>query len=290
MIVKSLREEIRNASLTKTETIIGEFMLDHYESACFMTSADVARELEVSESSVIRFSKALGYYGYADYQKNLQKYYKKKVQSVSSSVTVPAERLAYLTTPNDDVHINYIDTHFRNTLNNLESAMIHNSREQFDLAADMIIKSRRKYILASRANTCQGDYCLLYMKHMVDNVISTSQGSIHVVDHMCDIGSDDCVIAFSFPRYSEVDESALQMAHHVGAKIIVITDKQSALLAQYATVLFTVAVDSNTFFNSYTGVQFITEVLCNAISQSLGKSIEQRLTQIDKYLSPSGAW
>lgn len=288
--MKLLRDEIRNANLTKTEKIIGEFMLDHYESACFMTSAEVAQDLDVSESSVIRFSKALGYHGYADFQKSLQKYYKKKVHSISSSITIPSERLAYLTNPEGDHAENYMETHFQNALNNLESAMVNNNKEQLDLAARIIINSNRKYILASRANTCQGDYCLLYMKHMVDNVISTSHGSISVIDHMCDVGPDDCVIAFSFPRYSEIDRMALQMAFDAKATIIVITDKQSALLSQYASIVFTVSVDSNTFFNSFTGVQFLTELLCNSISEVVGKPIEQRLTQIDKYIAPSGGW
>lgn len=288
--MKSLRTEINGANLTKTEKIIGGYVLDHYASVCFMTSADIAKELAVSESSVIRFCKSLGYNGYADFLKNLQGYYNKSVNSISSNITVPAERLAYLSKPNKEKGENYIETHFENTLNNLEHAVVNNKIEKFEEAAKLIIQSRRKYILASRANTCQGDYCLLYMKHMLDNVISTSYGAINVIDHLCDIGKEDCMIVFSFPRYSKPDELALQMARERGASIIVITDKQSALLSQYASILFTVSVDSNTFFNSYMGVQFVTEVLCNAISQKLGSSIENRLTEIDKYLSPSEAW
>lgn len=288
--MKSLREKIRTANLTKTETIIGEYMLDHYESACFMTSTSVAEKVNVSEASVIRFCKALGYSGYVDFQKSLQRQYKKKVKSISSNIVVPAERLSYLLEPDTENMGNYIDVHFQNTLNNLENVMLNNRRELFTQAADIIVKSKKKYILASRANTCQGDYCLLYMKHMLDNVISASYGAVSVIDHMCDISKDDCVIVYSFPRYSESDKLALEMAFEVGAKIIVITDRQSATLAQYANVLFTATVDSNTFFNSYTGVQFLTELLCNAISQVVGKPMENRLNQIDKYLSPIGSW
>lgn len=286
----SLREKIRIASLTKTGILIGEYMLDHYESACFMTSTSVANKLNVSESSVIRFCKALGYSGYVDFQKSLQKQYKKKVKSISSNIVVPAERLSYLLEPDGDLEGHFIDVHFQNTLNNLESVMLNNPKELFEQAVNIIVNSRKKYIVASRANTCQGDYCLLYMKHMLDNVISTSYGAVSVIDHMCDIGKEDCVIVYSFPRYSEADKLALEMAFEVGVKIIVITDKQSALLAQYATVLFTATVDSNTFFNSYTGVQFLTELLCNGVSQAVGKPLENRLNQIDKYLSPLGSW
>ena len=77
------------------------------------------------------------------------------------------------------------------------------------------------------------------------------------------------------------------MAKEVGASIIVITDKPSSLLAQYATVLLTVPVDSNAFFNSMVGPQFVAEALLETISHKV-KGFEKRLKKIDKYLEKLG--
>ena len=79
------------------------------------------------------------------------------------------------------------------------------------------------------------------------------------------------------------------MAHDAGAKINVVTDKPSALLAPYATVLFTVSVDSNSFFNSLVGPQFISEALLETISHKV-KGVEKRLKRIDKYLGKLGSY
>ena len=95
-------------------------------------------------------------------------------------------------------------------------------------------------------------------------------------------------MAVSFPRYSEMDLLAAQMAYEAGAKIILITDKASSPLAQYATQLLTVSVDSNTFFNSYVGVMFTIELLCSFISKQMGYSTEAKLQLIDEYLSKVG--
>ena len=78
-----------------------------------------------------------------------------------------------------------------------------------------------------------------------------------------------------------------EMARYAGASIIVITDKPSSLLAQYADILLTVPVDSNTFFNSMIGPQFVTESLLEIISHK-AKGIEKRLNTIDKYLNKLG--
>ena len=77
------------------------------------------------------------------------------------------------------------------------------------------------------------------------------------------------------------------MAQEAKANIIVITDKPSALLAQYATTLFTVPVDSNAFFNSLTGPQCVAEALLDTISHKV-KGIEKRLKKIDRYLAELG--
>lgn len=77
--MEKLRETIHNAKLTKTQQTIAEFILDHSGDACFMTSTEIAARLKVSESSVIRFARSLGYTGFMDFQKNLRKEFQNQV-------------------------------------------------------------------------------------------------------------------------------------------------------------------------------------------------------------------
>lgn len=91
--MEQLRESMKRAKLTKTSRLIGEYMLDHETDACFMTSTEIAAELDVSEASVIRFARALGYSGYMDFQKSLRKSHTERLGRISSAVAVPYERL-----------------------------------------------------------------------------------------------------------------------------------------------------------------------------------------------------
>lgn len=246
-----LRELIHNANLTKTQQKIAKYILDNSADACFMTSTEIALKLGVSESSIIRFSRSLGFNGFMDFQKSLRKDYQDKVLSISSAVTIPAQRVAKrakLGTNSD-----YINRHLKNAVQNLDSIFAYNIPATFEKAANLIVKSKRKYVAASRANVCLADYFVLYLKHMVSNVETTISSAASPIDHMCNITSEDCLVIFSFPRYSSLDKITAEMAKEAGASVIVITDKPSALLAPYATVLFTVPVDSNAFFNSLVG-------------------------------------
>ena len=283
--MKELRETIHNANLTKTQKVIAKFILDNSADACFMTSTEIALKLGVSESSVIRFSRSLGYSGFMDFQKALRKDYQGKVLSISSNITVPSQRIAKRAKLENSS--DYINRHFKNAVKNLENVFAQNSIQTFEEAADIIISSKRKYIAASRGNTCLSDYFLLYLKQMVPHVVMTNTNSISPVDHMCNISKEDCLIIFSFPRYSSMDKITAEMAHDAGASIIVITDKPSALLSQYATILLTVSVDSNAFFNSLVGPQFVAEALLETISHKV-KGIEKRLKKIDQYLGRLG--
>lgn len=285
--MKELRDAIKNANLTKTQMIIANYVLDNSSEVCFMTSTDIAISLQVSESSVIRFSRALGYNGFMDFQKDLRKNYQDKVHSISSTITVPAERIAKRTKL--DANSDYINKHFKNSAKNLEYALMNNAQATYESAADLIINSKRKYIVATRSNTGLGDSIFMLLKHMLPNVENANHGGLTPIDHLCHITKDDCLIMFSFPRYSSIDKLTAEMASNAGAKIIVITDKQSALLAHYATALFITTVDNNTFFNSFIGAQFISEVLCDTISHKV-KGIEKRLKNIDRYIGELGLY
>ncbi len=285
--MERLRDALRNAKLTKTGKKIAEYVLDHDTEACFMTSTELASRLKVSETSVIRFTRALGFSGYMDFQKNMREQYTEKVNRVSNSITVPHERLlASLEHPDED----YVESFLVNTEKNIGSVLRNNSRAAFEQAIELLLGSRRKFILGTRANSGVSSYFLLLMKHMLPDVYSASAPGISVIDQLCDISAGDCLILFSFPRYSELDRQALLLAGDAGASILAITDKPSALPAQYADVLLTVDVDTNSFFNSYVGVQLVMEILCAGISQRVGSSNESKLKTVDKYLDELGIY
>lgn len=285
-LTEELRSQLMGLKLTKKEKLIAEFVLDNFAESCFITSTEIASRLQISDSSVIRFTRTLGYSGFMEFQRAIRKTYTERINSVSDNITIPAERLKHSITKLDQS--NLAEAYFANVLQNLKSAVNNNDTLAFERAAGLIAGSKRKFIVTSRANTGVGNMMLLWLKHLLPDVYDTSAPALNVIDHLCDITDNDCIIAVSFPRYSEMDLLAAQMAYDAGAKIILITDKASSPLAQYATQLLTVSVDSNTFFNSYVGVLFATELLCSFISKEMGYSTEAKLQLIDKYISKVG--
>ena len=62
-----LQNLIISAQLTPKEKEVADYVLENLQKCCFMTSTELAGELNVSYSSVIRLTKTLGFTGYPDF-------------------------------------------------------------------------------------------------------------------------------------------------------------------------------------------------------------------------------
>ncbi len=90
---------------------------------------------------------------------------------------------------------------------------------------------------------------------------------------------------FSFPRYSEINFTILRLAKERNAKIIVITDRVTSLLAPFADYLLTVNIEGVGFTNSYVAPLCLAEALAVLIGQKVGNKSIDRLDSLDKYIN-----
>lgn len=70
--------------MSKSHKKLATFVIDHYEQAAFMTAAKMAKTVDISEATVVRFAYALEYDGYPEFQASLANWVKKKLNSVQS--------------------------------------------------------------------------------------------------------------------------------------------------------------------------------------------------------------
>lgn len=279
----AFQELIKNAKLTKKERLIADYVLNNFRDLCFMTSTELANTLSVSHSSVMRFTKDLGFSGYTEFQRTIREQYNTYISSHSQSSAIPTVKLTQSLEKLSKSSI--IETVQDITFNNIRSAVMRNSTELFEKASDTIIHSHTKYIVGSRACSVAANFLSVNLKDTLPMVFPEPSDSLNTFDYLSDISKRDCLIAISYPRYSKLTQLAAEMAFRAGAAVIVLTDTPTAPLAQYATHLFTNNVDSLTFFNSQIPALFIAELLCTYISKKVGNKNEEKLRLIDRYTS-----
>lgn len=272
---------VHEKKFTKTENILKDFFLDQEKKACFMTSTDIALSAGVSEATVIRFARKLGFSGFTDFQKYLRAAFQKEYSQISQNITVPYERLLKSLEKED---ADYVEEFAISSQNNIYNTISNNKQNTYDKAINIILASKTKYVLGSRANIGLASYMYFLLNCMLPDVRSVCAPAASQIDNMLNISEHDVLLAFSFPRYSKLDEVTAKMARDSGAKIIAISDRPSAPIAAMASVVFTVDVSSPIFFNSFVGAQLVLETLCAGLSRKLGKSSTTRLKTLDNYL------
>ncbi|EMI12851.1 MurR/RpiR family transcriptional regulator [Bacillus sp. S2(2019)] len=285
---KSLKTMISNTKLTKKEEEIAEYILNNVREACLVTSIELAHRLKVSNATVVRFPKKLGFSGYSDFQKYLREQYYDKSLAISDDVTIPSERLKL--SYDKVIQSDLLNDNLKILEKNIYSISEKNSSEEFNKAINYIIDARRVYILGSRARTGLTEIMGVFLNQIIDHVVINSQQSFTPFDSLASCSQDDCVLIFSFPRYSEVDFAAAKMAKEINAKVVIITDKATAPIAHFADVLLLVSVDSNAFFNSYTPVLFLAELICTHVSRATVAHSEEKLERINKHISQFGMY
>lgn len=274
-------ELCKNVKLTKSEKALADYILANFREVCFLTSTELAEKVGSSHSSVIRFSKDLGFSGFSALQQEIRRQYDAYLANHDEALTIPVEKLdrSLAKLSADNISEALLET----ARNNMQYTLLNNSNESMEKAANAIVNARMKYIVGHRGCSGVASFLQIILRDTLPGVFANESNSLNAFDFLLDITEEDVLIVVSFPRYNKQARLAAQLAHEAGATVIVITDTPTAPIAEYADHLILTAVDSLTFFNSQVAPMFAAEILCSYVCKIVGVDNEQRLRLVDKY-------
>ena len=281
-----LENKIRNATLTKTGKKVAEFILNHTEESLFMTSTDLAAAIGVSDTSIIRFTRSLGYSGFNDFKKDMQNNFNEIFTKKKNLFTSPLELLERNVPIMQDRII--LDQYFSQSLKNLEQTLEKNNSEEFENAAKLLTQSRKKYISGFRGCSGLANWMCYILSHMLKDVNENTESGAIAFEKILDINQNDVLVLISLPRYNNVGIDVLKYFKSKGSKIILITDKITAPGTDIADILFFAPTENMSFFNSHLASLFICEGILNSTSKLIGTSNEDRLKTIEEFITPYG--
>ena len=88
-ILQRLAED--SSGYSKRQRAIAKYIIENSEAVSFMTASMLSQAAQVSESSIVRFSRQLGYSGYSQLRRALQQLLKEKLSSVNEAAAEPDE-------------------------------------------------------------------------------------------------------------------------------------------------------------------------------------------------------
>jgi DNA-binding MurR/RpiR family transcriptional regulator len=237
-IIKVIKE--RQSSMSKGHRAIAAYIIDHYDTAAFITASRLGDTVGVSESTVVRFACALGFDGYPELQKKLQELIRTRltnVQRMGLGSDMTEEELVKWSLRNDI-------TSLRHIREILDYNMVQS-------VADSILSANHVYIMGLRSSAPLAQFFWYYLNYIVSNTsLVTSSIGGDIFGQLMHATAGDLIIAISFPRYSSRTVDGASFAKNNGAKVIAITDNGMSPLAAMADESLFVNSDMNLFVDS----------------------------------------
>ncbi len=255
-ILAIIQENIHTFS--KGQKKIANFILESYDKAAFMTASRLGKKVGVSESTVVRFAAELGYDGYPDMQKSLQKMIRNRLTSVQR-IEVTNDRLG------DQDLLSMV---LQSDIEKIRMTLDELDRDSFEKAVDAIVSAKKIYIIGVRSSAAIATFLHFYFNLIFENVCLVSANTAsEVFESLLRVGEGDVVIGVSFPRYSSRTVQAMNFARDRKAITVAITDSEASPLAPISQYTLKARSDMASFVDSLVAPLSLVNALLVAVSQ-----------------------
>ena len=269
-ILTLLQEKMREFS--KGQRLIARYITESYDKAAFMTANRLGKTVGVSESTVVRFAVELGYDGYPSMQKAMQEMVVNRLTSVQR-IEVAHDRIA-----NQDI----VSMVLQADMDKLQKTKETLDRDEFQNAVNAVLNAKSIYILGVRSAATLASFLGYYLNYMVPNVhIVTASGASEMFEQIVGVGSEDAVIAFSFPRYSTTTAKGAQYCRSTGATVIGVTDNRLSPLGQNCDHVLLTKSDMVSLVDSLVAPLSVTNALIVALAAKREKELAKTFNELE---------
>ena len=275
MYKKKILEKLKNTRLTKKEKRIAEFFLDEEQRVFLMNVADIAKTIDVSDTSVIRFIKSLGFENFTDFKNSGQEDIKSRLDKTNDFIKNLFILIIF--SLKEQLYIHKINEEVNKIFNS-------NSQKQIKKISNLIMKAKNKYIVGFKSTAGIANFFGVRLGFMLENVSTFNIDDSVVVNSIFNIKQEDILIIFDYPMYSKAAVVLAKIARENKAKILLFTDSDNAPLAEYSDILYKVKLNGISVFNSLISTQILIEYLLTYISQFIEEKAKIRFSKIRKYL------
>ena len=260
--------------LTPAQEKILEYLLERPDKVAYMSSAELAHALDISNATVIRFSQHIGFKGYLDLQSHIR-------ELIKARLTLP-QRLQK-TSHNIGKTGDILKTVLKSDQTNLTFAMKNISPALFEQVVNEIHQRREVWVLGLRSffGPAHSFATTLGFLARKANLITLDAGTVW--DYIQPgLNKDALLISISFPRYCRLTLDITREFFQAGAKVAAITDSPTSPLARISTMVIPVPCWIDSFFESQVAVTSFFNAVLAGVSFLDGAKTMSRLQHLEE--------
>lgn len=229
-----MRQKIQNiyAALRPSERKVADYILSYQGKAGELLIEELAREAKVSQPTVVRFAKAVGYKSFREFKyAMMQEEMRERTEGREEELGLYGFRLSSKDRL-EEIPGKIITT----SIQMLEETLKSIRKKEFERAVDAILAADNIVIYGVENSLCTvndlltkltylGLNCRTYTDYYLQNV---SAGNLT---------KKDLAIGVSYSGYSRNTVEVMRAAKKAGARTLVLTNFENALIAKYADIL-----------------------------------------------------
>ncbi|MDO4690074.1 MAG: MurR/RpiR family transcriptional regulator [Fusobacterium sp.] len=250
-------------TLTRVEKKIAEFIAKNPRKVILLSALELGKEIGVSDASVLRFSKNIGFNKFNDF---------KNYVALELSERNPNERIAR-NWDNFNSQNDIANKIVSGDLKNIEEFLLNLDFEKIDKTVRMIENAKKIYFLGIGSSRAISQFMYWYIKKLGYNAECINEGGLGLYDVLSHIKKGDLLIVFTLPKFLIDEIKAVKITKEKAASVITITSNIFSEISFLSDVVFKIPIENNGFFNSY----IVPMEFCNIILTTLFEKNKERI-------------
>jgi DNA-binding MurR/RpiR family transcriptional regulator len=214
--------------LTKSEKRIADFIRKNQEESAFLSAAEIADRLDLSEATLVRFARSLNFESYPAMRTVLQDNFRRRVTHSSrlrgrlDDMKTEGEILERLTA----TEIDY-----------LSQAVLSIDQSEMQKAVDLIRDHQRIFVFGLGPSISLVYQMQLRLNRFGKDVIPLTSSGRELLESLLTMTSSDLVFVICFFDQNPALRLLLEYSQQAGSKIIMLTDTLDAILGDCVDVV-----------------------------------------------------
>jgi len=277
MEIQTFKNLVREkfSQLSAGQKKVANYLFENLDESAFKTAFQIGKEADVSETTVIRLSYALGFEGFSKMQTRIQK---ELLQQNQSELVHRGE------TQGLDEEYDPFTKQIEHSVRVLRNLLNHDNVRDIWKTVDKLIKADQIIVVGHRISFSAAYWFSYSLSCLRENVnLCTTAGDFF--EKFCNLTNKSVVVVFSFPRYSNETIRIANCAKDQGTFLITITDRLLSPVGSIADITLTTEENVETGINSTASVISLLDLIITGIFEKDKKRIQVHQQKLEKLYS-----
>ncbi len=260
---------IDQVNLTKNEKTIYNFILSKGESIYLYTEIDISKNTGVSQPTVSRFWRKIGFNNFKEFKEN--------VKTLNISPT-PSEKFKSTLSSDKFNYKNYLN----HTISLLESSVNKLDEDKFNKAVNYFINSRKIFTHGIGPSESLCELLKFRLKRFGLNVSCLPSTGQNIYEELINTCENDLFVLFLFSHYHPETYVIIDFAKKNNIKLVLITDMIIKPFEDENIITLYISRGELFEFHSLTGPLFLIESLIVSIGIAREKLSLEKLKKLEE--------